>query len=268
MKLCRPGHILSAGPWSLIVLLLFCQAASAAKPVDIVILTFEPQLASLLNAQLEAPAEAGGNATVKWTTGTVASDRYPQPYRLAVGLASTPGNQGARAAADDTLQHWQPRFVLLAATARELQGKLQPGDLMISRLIWQYGYANETLTYQQARSYRGSGAMITAASALPPGNHDNRGKLKAGGVATGNVADSHDSKLVTAILQRNPRTLYADEETAVIADAIATARDRGDITGFAAIAANSADEDRSLANTALSRFLGDLIRTGWPVRPR
>ena len=266
-------------------LLLAANCARAADgSADVVVITFEPAVADALKAQLDSQdnqsAVGTGPDSVRWTTGFVKSGRYPQPYRVVIGFSEASGQAAAREAADAALQRWQPRFLVRAGTAPGLNGSLAPRDVIVSRLVWRYEYTSAGLVYRHDESYRSSGAMITAAATLADEGKPRRparprwGEVRTGAIASGNIADVTDRALVAAILSSNPRTLIADRESAAVAAAVASARDRAIVVGHsvffgvretakltAAPAAGSGAE-------AVGAFTGELLRTRWPAAPR
>lgn len=254
----------------LLALTLLSAQAKAGDALDLAILTVDRHVQEMLVAQLDAAKQLpASDAPVQWTTGTITHPSHAQAYRVAIGFSAQAGEAAAKTAATDALQRWLPRFLVLAGIAPSLDKGLKAGDIALARLVWHYRYEDGKLAYDQAESFRASNAIIAAATALgarPPDSGSAQqpwGTVKGGAIASGNVAEAGDERFVAAIRQRNDRTLVADRESAALAEAVATARDRGMVVDVTA--AYGIGTEPVLAAKAVSGFLGALIRQRWPA---
>ncbi len=111
---------------------------------DIAIVTVIPEEYAAVHRLLQSPTVDSGTAELPnlfgWETGSVARSQGGS-YRIALALAARAGNVTCSQAIIETVERWNPRYVLLLGIAGGLpKSELSLGDVVISSVIYGYEY--------------------------------------------------------------------------------------------------------------------------------
>jgi nucleoside phosphorylase len=220
-------------------------------------------------------------------------------------MAGRAGNNSGVLVVKNTVERWNPRYVLLVGIAGGLpKDGLKKGDIVISNVIWgyEYGKIEKSFVPRQDLTYQADAPLVTAAQALaskmpkweaatggPPQEQNAGPVIKVGPVASGDkVIDDVTNEFFQSVLKAFPRLMAVEMEGAGAAAAIQDVREAGKTVGFAMIRGISdmprTEESKSgrpisdqtkerdawkqFASDAAASFAVHLIRSGWPVPPR
>jgi nucleoside phosphorylase len=277
--------------------------------VDVALITILPEeyqaVLKQLDHQEDAPRRQKQPNRHAWVLGDVLSPTYRHPYRVIVAMAGQAGNNAGVLVVKNTVERWNPRYVLLVGIAGGLpKDGLKKGDIVISNVIWGYDYGKLGKSFDPRHdlTYRADAPLVTAAQALaskaprwqppPSARAPEQGanpEIKVGPVASGDkVVDDITNAFFQSVLAAFPRLMAIEMEGAGAAAAIQDVREAGKTVGFAMIrgisdmprtaesssdiplAEQTKERDtwKQFASEAAAAFAVHLIRSGWPVPPR
>jgi nucleoside phosphorylase len=284
------------------------QAAWSAKPepqVDVAVITvlgeeYEAVLRHLAEHR-SAPGTAEHPNRYSWEFGEISSPAGQRTYRVVLGLAGRQGTSGGLMVVRDTIEAFDPRYVLLVGIAGGL-GDVQKGDVVVSDHIYGYEYGKieagfrprpnwtyptdtavtTAATTMQVRHPRWYAGLMRAAglAASPP-------RIHVGPVASGNkVVDDVTDPSFRAVLEFWPKLVAVEMEGLGAAEAIREAGERRRPVNFAMVrgisdvpraAPGAGDEPsqsderdawKTVASDAAAALAVQLIRLAWPHPPR
>jgi len=238
-----------------------------------------------------------------WEVGEVAPRDSGGPFRVVVALAGHAGNLPGAEATRETVERWNPRYVLLVGIAggfaKEGLGK---GDVVVSSLIlgYEYGTLAKKFLPRDDFVFQVDGPLLRSAQALAaqdskwmkdvkpePPELSVSPKVVVGPVASGEkVVDDATGTFFLEVLVRWPRVVAVEMEGAGAVTAVEAVRNKGGGVGFLMIRGisdmpltdshrvrgkSSQKEERDrwkrYAADVAAVFAIRLIRHGWPVRP-
>lgn len=229
---------------------------------DLLIVTCTGALLDAFRHRLAASIFSTSALTLEATVGTV---HHAYPYRLVVHQL-----QHCEDADEliDALTKHQPHYLLFADFGVRVSNKVKQGDVVMARLVWRYEGTETGIVVDHALSRRPARAVINAAQSL-----DSQGVVHAGTIASGNSDTFIEYKaLIDEILRVNPRTLVADNESALFVEAIARHRAEKGWPLFVNMQAvhtvlGEEKVEKRVAAENLAASVVELIQRAWPVRP-
>ena len=222
--------------------------------VDVAIITVLEEeyeaVRNLLSDWATVPPDGGQYPNVYgWITGTIPKADGKGAYRVVVALAGSSGNIRTFSTTRQTINRWQPRYVLLSGIAGGLPKEgLRQGDIVVSQQVWHYEYAkivDGELRPRHRDSFRVDGGLLNSARAFKiastgwkrckvrPPEEGHEPKMVTGLFASGEkVIDDIDPPYVQAILRERPDSQAIEMEGAGACMAVEQAHDEGKGIGF------------------------------------
>ena len=277
-----------------------------SSPVDVAFITVLPEeyeaVLRYLTRNRLAPFTNGAPTSYPSRLGEISSETYEMPYRTVLTYLGEAGPVNAADATRETLDRWQPRYVVLVGIAGGFaQDGLQKGDVVVSRTIWNYEYGKVEEEFQPRPdgTFQADAALVNAAAILDvefpewwrgmkveaPSGEPHRPAIKVGAVGSGNkVIDNRSSTFVRAILAKWPKLMAVEMEGAGAALEILRATGKGTVVGFGMIRGISdmpsetsgsppdqteeRDQWKKYASDAAACLSVRLVQSRWPVPPR
>jgi nucleoside phosphorylase len=241
-----------------------------------------------------------------WEIGEIPSPDYSAPYRIVLSMAHHAGTTAGALAARNTVDAFDPLYVLLVGIAGGL-GPIDKGDVVVSDRIWGYEYGKLDAGFKPRPdwNYPADSAIVSAARTLRARESEwsnliseaapeptNAPAIIIGPVASGEkVVDDISDDFFQHVLNSWPKLRAVEMEGAGAASAILDARDRGGRVGFAMIRGISdiprsgagsweqsvggstpqtqeRDSWKKYAAAAAAVLSVQLIRRSWPRPPR
>jgi nucleoside phosphorylase len=279
-----------------------------ALPMDVAFITVLPQefeavLRLLKNSRRAVPKENISNDWA-WHLGEIDSPAYGH-YRAVVAFAGNAGTTNAVNVTRDTVERWQPRFVLLVGIAGGMPvGDIEKGDVVVSKLIWEYEYGKieNGFAPRVDLMYPSEPRLVRSAEILPvlqpewstimrelkPSGVRSSPRVRVGVVASGNkVVDNLSDSFFQRVRQKVPNLMAVEMEGAGAASAVREMRGRygaefvmirgisdmplsDSISTSRDTSAQTTERDRwkAFASDAAASFAIKLISMGWPTPPR
>jgi nucleoside phosphorylase len=251
-----------------------------AGPVDIAIVTVLREEYAAVHAQLEAPRPVVPTDEFPnqhaWVISSITAPGREAPYQVVLARGQK-GREGALIAARNTIDAFQPAYVLLVGIAGGLSDRLRLGDVVVSNRIYGYGYGKVDRGSFHPRSDwnypTDPGVAITADSmddnhpwwpesiTVPaPGTHgttDHRPNVVVGPVASGDqVVDDLSGPMFREVLAAWPDLVAVEMESLGTFLAADDARQRARPAAFATI--------RGISDLPRDKGTGTAGNTGEP----
>jgi nucleoside phosphorylase len=275
-----------------------------SRPVDIAFLTILKEEYEAVRRYLEnsrpAPPRPDGATSYPSSLGEIKSPTYPSSYRTVLTFAGEAGLPNAVSATRDTIERWKPRYVVLIGIAGGVAKELAKGDVVVTKVIWNYEYGKVEDGFKPRHDYTYStdSSLANAAeifaveepgwsshmTAKPPSGVSYAPSVKVGAVASGDkVVDNLADPFFQAVLKEWPKLLAVEMEGAGAALAIKRAVEEGKSVGFgmirgisdtpsmttvAATQTGERDAWKKYASDAAACLAVHLVQRRWPVKPR
>jgi nucleoside phosphorylase len=254
-----------------------------------------------LNERRSAPGTAEHPNRYSWELGQISSPAGQRTYRVVLGLAGRQGTSGGLLVVRDTIEAFDPRYVLLVGIAGGL-GAVEKGDVVVSDQIYGYEYGKIDGGFRPRPNwvYTTDTAVTTAATTMhvrhprwyaglvrDTGLVPSPPRIHVAPVASGNkVVDDVSDPSFRAVLQFWPKLRAVEMEGLGAAEAIHEARERQRAVNFAMVrgisdvpraapsagdaSSQTAERDawKTVAADAAAELAVQLIRLAWPHPPR
>lgn len=282
-------------------------ANSAMSKTDLAIITvLEEEYAAVIRVfdRHDSPAAESNPNRYAWRLGEVQTRAYQEPYRVVLAMLARPGTEQGTVGVAETIERWQPRYVVLCGIAGGLPKRgVALGDVVIAEAVWGYLYGkvvDNSIEPRIDKLHSCDDSLLTSAASLPlvcsnwaaelslrppsgPESGSVSPKVHRGPVASGNwVVDDAGHAAVRRVLDKCPKLMAFEMEGLGGATAVKSANEGGSPVGFLMVRgisdlvcesgteerqSTTRDEWKAYASTTAATFVGTWIRQCWPVGP-
>ncbi len=259
-----------------VIAVLLLTAFASARAADVLVLTSSEAVESEIARQVPLePVESRTPATL--SAGSIPGGSSRRSYRLLLARV----NNLASATPDvieALLGAHAPRHLVVLDTAMSVGDTLDPGDVAVARLVWDYRISSDGIEPMYSRQFRADGALLNACLTLGDGWRRPIGatKMASGAVAGGPWDPARGGILSPELLAANGRTIALLPAAAPVAEAVEALQAQGArvgtilIAGISTAAENPEDsgEGDAVAARHSVAFLLSLLTERWPANGR